>query len=107
MLECWGWREGDISCGSLRVSGADVCEELRGRMIAVCCLYEVRLRGWGARMLGMEGRRYKVWWSRKGDGVGSVGVIVKKDLCRKMVEIRRASNGSLAGFCRGCAEVSL
>ena len=50
-----------LSCGSLRVSGADVCEELRGRMIAVCCLYEVRLRGWGARMLGMEGRRYKLW----------------------------------------------
>ena len=39
------------------VSGkAEVCEELRKRMINVCCLQEVRLRGLSARMLGMKGR---------------------------------------------------
>ena len=29
-------------------------------------------------MLGMKGRRYKLWWSRNGDGVG---VVVKEELC--------------------------
>ena len=45
-------------------------------MIGVCCLQAVRWRGQGARMLGMKGRRYKQWWSRKGDEVCGVGVMV-------------------------------
>ena len=31
------------------------------------CLQEVRWRGLGARMLGLK-KRYKLWWSGKGDG---------------------------------------
>ena len=56
-------------------------------MIDVCCLQEVRWRGQGARMIGMKGRRYKLWWSGKGDGVRGVGVMVKEELCKKMVEV--------------------
>ena len=37
----------------------------------------------------MNGRRYKLWWSGKGNGVGGVGVIVKEELCEKVVEVRR------------------
>ena len=33
-------------------------EELRKRMIDVCCLLDVRWRGHGSRMLGMKGMRY-------------------------------------------------
>ena len=43
-------------------------------------------------MLGMKGRRYKLWWSGKGDGVGGVGVIVKEELCKKELEVRRLSD---------------
>ena len=43
----------------------EVCEELRKRMIDVCCLLEVRWRWQGTRMLEMKGRRYKLWWSGK------------------------------------------
>ena len=35
----------------------EVCDELRKRMIDVCCFQEVRCRGHGARMLEMKGRR--------------------------------------------------
>ena len=42
-------------------------------------------------MLRMKGRRYKLWWSGKGDGVGSVAVKVKEELCEKVVEVRRVS----------------
>ena len=39
--------------------GGDTCDELRKRMIDVCCL-QVRWRGQGAKMVGMKGRRYKL-----------------------------------------------
>ena len=42
-------------------------------------------------MLGMKGRRYKLWWSGKRNGVDGVGVEVKEDLCEKVVEVRRVS----------------
>ena len=43
-------------------------------------------------MLRMKGRRYKLWWSGKGDGVGGVGVMVKDELCEKVVEVRKVSH---------------
>ena len=61
-------------------------------MIDVCCLHEVRLRGQGARMQGKKGRRCKLWWSEKGDGVGGVGVMVKEELGKNVVEVRRVSD---------------
>ena len=36
-------------------------------MFDVCCMQEVRWKGQGIVMLGMKGRRYKLWWSEKGD----------------------------------------
>ena len=74
------------------MEGGEVCEELRKRMIDVCCSQEVRWRGQGARMQWMKGWRYKLWWSGKGDGVGGVGVMVKEELCEKVVEVRRLSD---------------
>ena len=56
------------------------------------CLQEVRWGGQGARMLGIKGRRYKLWCSGKGDGVGCVEVMGKEELCAKAVEVRRASD---------------
>ena len=38
-------------------------------------------------MLGMKGRRYKLWLSGKGDGVGGVGIMVNEELCEKVVEV--------------------
>ena len=57
----------------------------------MCCLQEVRWRGQGARMLGLKGRKYKLWLSEKADGVCGVGVMVKEELCGKLVEVRMAS----------------
>ena len=82
-----GW-----NIGSLSGKGGEVCVELRERMIDVCCLQEVRWRGQGASILWMEERRNKLWWSGKVDGVDGVGVMVKEDLCEKVVEVRRVGN---------------
>ena len=51
MVLVWSWNIGGVS------ENGDVCEELRKRMIDVCCLQEVKLRGQGASMLGVKGRK--------------------------------------------------
>ena len=47
---------GTWKIGSLSGKGGEDCEELRKRMIDMCCLQEVRWRGQGARMLEMKAR---------------------------------------------------
>ena len=56
---------GMLNIGSFSGNGGEVCEELK-KMIDVCCLQEVRWRGYGSMMLWMVGRRYivVVWISR-------------------------------------------
>ena len=81
-----GWNVDNLS------GNREVCEELRKRMFDVCCLQDVRWRGQGARMLGMKGRRYRLWWSGKGDRIGGVGFMLMKELCEKVVEVRRVSD---------------
>ena len=58
----------------------------------MCCLQEVRWRGQGALFLGMRSRRYKLWRFGNSDGTGGVGVLVKEELCEKVVEVRRRSD---------------
>ena len=48
--------------GSLSGRGGEVCEEVRKIMIDVCCLQEVRWRH-GSKMLGVDGKIYKLWWT--------------------------------------------
>ena len=72
--------------------GTEVSEELRKRKMDVCCLQEVRWRGQRVRFMGVKGRRYKLWWSGNGDGTGGVGVLVKEELCEKVVEVQKKSD---------------
>ena len=77
-----------------------MCEHLRKRKLDMCCLQEVRLRGQGARFVGVNGRRYKLWWSGITDRIGGVGFLVKEELCKKVVEVQRKnelSDGNRAG----------
>ena len=66
-----------------------MCEELRERKVDVCCLQEVRWRGEGARFFGVKGRRHKLWWCGNDDKIGDVGILVKEELCEKLVVVRR------------------
>ena len=52
-----------------------------------CVLSARRWRGQGAWFLGVKGRRYKLWWSGNSDGTGGVGVSVKEELCKKVLEV--------------------
>ena len=44
----------------------------------LCVIFqEVGWSGQGARILGMKGKRYKLWWCGEVDGVGGVGYMVR------------------------------
>ena len=85
-------RLGTWNIGSMSGRGTEVCEELRKRRVDVCCLQEVRWRGQGARFMGVKGGRYKLWLSGNSDDMRGVGVLVKEELCEKVVEVRRKSD---------------
>ena len=63
-----------------------MCEQLRKGKVDMCCLQEVKWRGQGARFVGCRGRRYKLCWSGNNDEIGDVGILVKEELCEKVVE---------------------
>ena len=86
-----GVLDGAWKIGSLSGNGGEVCEELK-RIIDMCCLQEVRWIGRGARMPGIK----RKWWYGKRDGVGGLGVMVKEELCEKVVKVRMVSDRAMA-----------
>ena len=58
----------------------------------MCCLQDVRWRGCGARLIGLQGMKCKLWWSGNKEGHGGVGVMVKGALYDKVVEVRRVND---------------
>ena len=70
----------------------EVCEELRKRKVGVCGLQEVRWKNEGTRFLGVFGRKYRLWWSENSSGIGVVGILIKEELCEKVVDVRRKSD---------------
>ena len=87
----WG-KGGDLECREYEWERYKLCEGMRKRRMNACCLQEVRWREQGVRFVGVKGRRYKLWWSGNSDGMEGVGVLVKEDLCEKLVEVRRKSD---------------
>ena len=55
----------------------------------------MRWRGCGARLVGLQGRRYELWWSGSQEGYGGVGVLVKEELYDKVVRVRRVNDSDV------------
>ena len=66
-----------------------MCEELRKRRVDVCRLQEVRWRGKEACFFGVKGRRYKLWWCGNDDKTGGEGILVKEELSKNVVDVKR------------------
>ena len=58
----------------------------------MCVVCRRRDGGQGPRMLGMNRKRYKLWWSGKGDGVGGMGVMMQGCVCENAVKVRMVSD---------------
>ena len=67
-------------------------DELWKRNVRLCCIHEVRWRGCGARLIGLQGRRYKLWWPGNQEGYGGVDVLVREELYKKVNEVRRVND---------------
>ena len=73
-----------------------MCEQLRKREFDMGCQQEVRWRGQGVRFVDCRGRRYKLRWSGNNDRIEGFGILVKEELCKKVVEVRRKSDRVMA-----------
>ena len=58
----------------------------------MCSLQEVRWKNEGTRFLGVFRQRYKLWWSENSSGIGGVGILLKEEICEKVVDVRRKSD---------------
>ena len=85
-------RLGTWNICTLNGNGLEICEELLWRNVDMCCIQEVRLRGCGARLIGLQGRKYDLWWSVNQEGYVGVGVQVKGELHDKVVDVRRVND---------------
>ena len=45
---------------------------------------------------GLQGRKYKLWWSGNQEGHDGVGVLVKEELYDKLVEVRRVDDRAMS-----------
>ena len=70
----------------------DLCEKLLRREVGICCIQKVRYRCMGSKFLGSLGKRFKLWLSGNENKIGSVKILVRKDLCRNLVAINRISD---------------
>ena len=43
----------------------------------------------GTRFIGAKEKRYKLWWSGNDEGVWVVKILLKEELLKKVVEVRR------------------
>ena len=69
----------------------DMCRAME-RNVDLCCVQEVTLRGCGARLIGLQGREYKLWWSGNQEGYGGIGVVVKQEMYDEVTEVRRVND---------------
>ena len=69
-----------------------MAEKLRKRKMDIFGLQEIQWRGQGACFIVNEEIRYKLWLSGNDTGKGSVGILVKEEMCESVVEIRRRSD---------------
>ena len=84
-------RFGSWNIGSMTGRSGEIADELKNRRVDVCCLQEVRWKGGSARCVGAKGRRYKLFWSGKGEA-GGVGIMVKEEMVENVLEVKRRSD---------------
>ena len=81
-----------MNVGTLTRRSGEVVEMISRRKLDFCCVQETRWKGEGARLLGGEGMRYKLFWKGSERGVGGVGIFAAEQYIDKVVEVRRVSD---------------
>ena len=85
---------------SSMVSGSgEVVDALHRRKIDSCCAQEMRWKGESVRMLGANGRRYKLFWQGCNKGTAGVGVFIAERWIDSVVNVVRVNKARLFLFC--------
>ena len=71
------------------------------RKMDVCCLQETRWKCGSARMLGVRGAQYKLFWSSSVRGLAGVGVLVAEKWADSVIEVEEVEC-KIVGFENGC-----
>ena len=75
-----------------------MCDQLRKRNVDMCCLQEERWRRQGAQSVGIRGRKHKLWWCGKNNGIG-IRILVKNFAkSHRNLKKKQQSDGNGAGF---------
>ena len=83
-----------MNVGSLSGRSREVVDMFKRRKVDIRCLQEVRYRGQGTRVYGGE-EKYKFWWRESEEGRNGVGIIVKEDLVKEVIEVKRLDDRSM------------
>ena len=73
-----------------------MCEELRKIGVDGYCMQKVRWKGQGACFVDTLERRYKLWFSGNDAGYVRVGILMKEEISKNVVEIKRKSDRVIA-----------
>lgn len=79
------WNVGSMNCKSLELE-----KTLTKRNIDILCIQETRWKNLAkkSRFLDLKSRQYKLYYYGTSQGKNGVGIVLKKDLCEKLVEIK-------------------
>ena len=78
-----------VNVGTVVGRGGELVEMMARRRVDICCLQEVRYRGKGCRVFKHGEDHFKFWWSGNPNGVGGVGIMLRRDLEEEVVEVER------------------
>ena len=76
---------------SMLSRSGEVVDALHRRKIDFCCAQETRWKGESARMLGANGRRYKLFWQGSNKGTAGVGVFIAERWMDSVVNVVRVN----------------
>ena len=69
----------------------EVVDALHIRQIDLCCAQETRWKGESARMLGANGKRYKLFWQGSNKRTAGVGVFIAERWIGSVVDVVRVN----------------
>jgi len=99
LREGWGFRVGTWNVDSLTGRADELVKAMADRDVDVGCIQETSWRGSGCRFFGVQGKRYKLFWS-------GVGMFVAEKWVDSVVKVERHSERMLQGSSLGL-EVSV
>ena len=80
---------GSLNVGTMTGKSREIVDMMECRNVDVLCVQETRWKGAKARCM-REG--YKIWYCSSDSKRNGVGIIIKKDLVDRMVEVWRSSD---------------